>query len=332
MISNTSTSSLSLEGKRVWVAGHTGMVGSAIVRRLQSENCSILTATRQDLDLMNRSKVEEWLAVEKPEIVFHSAATVGGIHANATRPAEFIYDNIVITSNIVNGAWKAGVEKLMNLGSACIYPREAEQPMAEEALLTGPLEPTNEWYAVAKIAGIKMCQAYRQQYGCDFISAQPNNLYGPGDNFDFENSHVVPALIRKAHEAKLNDNLELTIWGSGAPLREFLYIDDLVDALVFLVKNYSGESHVNIGTGKELTIRALAELVAKIVEFEGTLVFDCSRPDGMPRKLLDCTKLLDMGWRPQTSLKVGLARTYEWYLEKLQEADDLPRGLGTAGP
>ena len=255
----------SLRDKKVWVAGHTGMVGSAIARRLETEDCEVVATNRAEVDLRRQADVEGWVLAEKPDAVFVAAATVGGILANDTRPAEFLYDNMMIEANIVEAAYRADVEKLMFLGSACIYPREAAQPMAEDALLTGPLEPTNEWYAVAKIAGIKLCQAYRRQYGCDFISAMPNNLYGPGDNFDLQSSHVVPALIRKIHEAKSADEPTVTLWGTGSPLREFVYVDDIADAFVFLMQHYSGEPHVNIGSGEETSIRALAETVADVV-------------------------------------------------------------------
>ncbi len=305
----------SLAGKRVWVSGHRGMVGAALVRRLQSEDCEILTATSKELDLRRQADVEAWMDERRPDAVFLCAATVGGILANDTRPAEFIYDNLVIEANVIHGAWKSGVGKLLFMGSACIYPRDAEQPMAEECLLTGPLEPTNEWYAIAKIAGIKLCQAYRKQYGADFISAQPINLYGPGDNFDLESSHVVPALMLKAHTAKTEDRAAMEVWGSGNPMREFLYVDDVTDALVFLMKNYSGATQMNIGLGSDLSIRALAETIIKVVGFEGELVFDTSRPDGTPRKLLDTTRLNDLGWTAPTSLDQGLEQTYAWFLE-----------------
>ena len=306
-----------LTGKRVWVQGHRGMVGAALVRRLQSENCEILTATSKELDLRRQADVEAWMDECKPDTVFLCAATVGGILANDTRPAEFIYDNLAIEANVIHGAWKSGVGKLLFMGSACIYPRDAEQPMKEDCLLTGPLEPTNEWYAIAKIAGIKLCQAYRKQYGCDFISAQPINLYGPGDNFDLENSHVVPALIRKAHMAKEKGAASMEIWGSGNPKREFLYVDDVADALVFLIRSYSGPIQMNVGLGTDQSIRELAETIIKVVGFEGELVFDTSKPDGTPRKLLDTTRLNDLGWAASTSLEQGLEQTYAWFLENV---------------
>lgn len=307
--------SFDIKGKRVWVTGHNGMVGSSIVRRLASEDCEILTATRSDADLRRQDEVEDWMEINKPEVVFVAAATVGGILANQSRPAEFIYDNLAIETNVIHTAWKTGVEKLLFLGSACIYPREAPQPMNEECLLSGPLEPTNEWYAIAKISGIKMCQAYRRQYDCDFISAQPNNLYGPGDNFDLQSSHVIPALIRKAHEAKLDGRESVEIWGSGKPFREFLYVEDLADALVFLLNNFSGELQLNIGTGEEVTIRELAETVARVVGFEGELTFDASKPDGAPRKLLDTTRIQKLGWVSSTTLEDGLKKAYDWFLK-----------------
>jgi GDP-L-fucose synthase len=300
-----------LEGKRVWVAGHRGMVGSALVRRLDEEHCSILTVTRDRVDMRRQDQVENWMVAEKPQVVFLAAAKVGGIQANNTMPAEFLYENLMIETNIIHAAWKVGVEKLVFLGSTCIYPKMAPQPIAEESLLTGPLEPTNEWYAIAKIAGIKLCQAYRRQYGCDFIAAQPTNLYGPGDNYDLATSHVLPALLRKAHEAKLNGAKSLTVWGSGTPLREFMHVDDLADAVVFLAKNYSGEGHINVGSGEEISIRQLAELICREVGFKGELVFDASKPDGTPRKLADVAKLKAMGWDGARGLAVGLRAVYE---------------------
>lgn len=303
-----------IEGKKIWIAGHRGMVGSALVRRLASENCELILTTRDELDLLKQDDVHNWLKENKPDAVFLAAAKVGGIWANETYPADFLYDNLVIETNIIHGSHLAGVEKLVFLGSSCIYPKMAEQPMKEEALLTGPLEPTNEWYAIAKIAGIKMCQAYRRQYGCDYISAMPTNLFGAGDNYDEKGSHVVAALIQKAHRAKLAGDKTMELWGTGTPLREFLFVDDLADALVFLLKEYSGEPHVNVGSGIEHTIRELAETVAKVVDFDGDFVFDTSKPDGTPRKLMDSTRLVDMGWKARTSLKEGLRHAYEWYL------------------
>jgi GDP-L-fucose synthase len=304
-----------LAGRRVWVAGHGGMVGAALVRRLAREDCEILTVGRAEVDLRRQSDVEAWLADVKPQAVVMAAATVGGIQANDSRPAEFIYDNLAIETNVVHGAWRCGVEKLLFLGSSCIYPRDAAQPMAEDALLTGPLEATNQWYAVAKIAGLKLCQAYRRQYGCDFITAMPANLYGPGDNFDPASSHVIAALLHKAHEAKTAGAEALAVWGSGRPRREFLYVVDLADALAFLLQNYSGEAHVNVGAGKDIAIGELAALIAEVTGFAGDLVFDPSKPDGTPRKLLDVSRLRALGWAPSTGLRDGLAQTYRWYCE-----------------
>lgn len=300
----------SLEGKSVWVAGHRGMVGAALVRRLQSEECSVLTASREDADLTRQEEVEKWMNASRPQVVFLAAAKVGGIQANNSYPAQFLYENLMIEANIIHAAFKAGVEKLIFLGSTCIYPKLAPQPIPEEALLTGPLEPTNEWYAIAKIAGIKLCQAYRKQYGCDFIAAQPTNLYGPGDNYDLQTSHVLPALLRKAHEAKVSGAKALTVWGSGNPLREFLHVDDLADAVVFVAKHYSGDGHINVGSGEEVSIRELAEAICQVVHFEGELEFDASKPDGTPRKLADVSRLTQLGWENARSLEVGLECIY----------------------
>ena len=304
-----------LSAKRVWVAGHRGMVGSALVRRLAAENCEIVTANRETLDLRDQRAVEIWLAAMRPDAIFLAAAKVGGILANATYPASFLYDNLVIETNIVEGARKAGVAKLLILGSSCIYPKLAPQPIAEEALLTGPLEPTNEWYAVAKIAGLKLAEAYRRQYGCDFIAAMPTNLYGPGDNFDLETSHVLPALLRKAHEAKRKGAKEITIWGTGAPRREFLHVDDCADALVRLMTHYSSEGHINVGCGEDIAIGDLAALIAGIVGFDGSIAYDRAKPDGTPQKLLDIGRLTALGWRPRIDLASGIASTYRWFLE-----------------
>jgi GDP-L-fucose synthase len=314
-MSGSPVPAFALAGKRVWVAGHHGMVGSALVRRLGTEGCTVLTVGRSDVDLRRQAETEAWIAHHRPDAVFLAAATVGGIHANDTRPAEFIYDNLAIQTNVIHGAFKAGVGKLLFLGSSCIYPRQAEQPISEEALLTGPLEPTNEWYAIAKIAGIKLCQAYRAQYGADFISAQPTNLYGPFDNFDLTSSHVLPALIAKAHAAKCSGAREMEVWGTGTPRREFLHVDDLADALVFLIKHYSGPVPLNVGSGEELTIREVAEAVVAAVGFQGALAFDPSKPDGTPRKRLDCRRLSALGWRPQIPFRQGLEETCQWYLE-----------------
>lgn len=306
-----------LAGARIWVAGHGGMVGSAIVRRLASEDCEVVTAGRAAVDLRRQNEVEQWMADAKPEAVFLAAATVGGILANDSRPAEFIYDNLAIETNIVHSAWRTGVKKLLFLGSSCIYPQMAPQPISEDALLTGPLEPTNQWYSIAKIAGIKLTQAYRRQYGCDFVSAMPTNLYGPGDNFDLLSSHVVPALLRKAHEAKVSGTSDLEIWGSGSPRREFLYVEDLADALIHVIKVYSDETHVNIGTGQDVTIRELAETILETVDMQARLRFDPMKPDGTPRKRLDISRLSALGWRSRTSLREGLRKTYQWYLENV---------------
>jgi GDP-L-fucose synthase len=298
---------------RVFVAGHNGLVGSAIVRRLQSEGGDVLVAGRSELDLIDQKAVDAWFEHNRIDQVYLAAAKVGGIHANDTYPAEFLHDNLVIQSNVIHSAWKHGVSKLLFLGSSCIYPKLAAQPMAEDSLLTGPLEPTNEWYAIAKIAGIKMCQAYRKQYGFDAISIMPTNLYGPGDNFDLQSSHVLPALIRKFHEAKVSGAASVDIWGSGKPRREFLHVDDLADACVFLMENYSSADIVNVGWGKDISIGELAQLISTAVGFEGRMEFDPSKPDGTPRKLLDTTKLTALGWQPTIALDAGIASTYEWY-------------------
>jgi GDP-L-fucose synthase len=299
-----------LQGKRIWVAGHRGMVGSAIVRRLAHEGCEVLIADRNAVDLKRQDQTQAWMAEQKPDAVFLAAAKVGGILANDTRPAEFLYDNLMIEANIIDAAYRNGVQKLVFLGSSCIYPKFAPQPITEDALLTGPLEPTNEWYAIAKIAGIKLAQAYRKQYGCDFISAMPTNLYGQGDNFDLNSSHVLPALIRKAHEAKLAGDASITIWGTGSPRREFLYADDCADALVFLMQRYSDFEHVNVGSGEDITILELAELVCRVVGFKGEILKDPTKPDGTPRKLMSADKLRSLGWSPRKSLIDGVADAY----------------------
>ncbi|AXI56680.1 GDP-L-fucose synthase (plasmid) [Pseudoseohaeicola sp. NH-UV-7] len=300
-----------LSGKRVWVAGHRGMVGGAVVRRLASEDCEIITAGRDVVDLTDQAGVDRWMEKTRPDAIVLAAAKVGGIHANNTMPAEFLRDNLVLETNVIHAAYQCGVEKLLFLGSSCIYPKLAPQPISEDALLTGPLEPTNEWYAIAKIAGIKMCQAYRKQYGCDFISAQPTNLYGPGDNYNLETSHVLPALLRKFHEAKESGAKSVTLWGSGTPLREFLHVDDLADALVFLLKSYSGDVPLNVGSGSEVTIRELAETIADVVGYKAELVFDPSKPDGTPRKLMDSSQLHALGWNNVRSLRDGIEQTYQ---------------------
>ena len=306
--------SYSLNGKRVWVAGHLGMVGGALMRRLGREQCTLLSASRSELDLLDQHKVRDWLARARPEAVVIAAARVGGIHANASRPADFLYENLLIEANIIHAAHLQGVEKLLFLGSSCIYPRNAPQPIAESALLTGPLEPTNEWYAVAKIAGVKLCEAYRHQHGRDFISAMPTNLYGPGDNFHPEESHVPAALLRRFHEAKTNGLPQVQVWGSGTPRREFLHVDDLADACVFLLENYSADAPVNVGTGQDIPIADFARLIASIVGFEGEILFDPSRPDGTPRKVLDVSRLNALGWKARIGLEQGLAEYYAWFL------------------
>lgn len=308
-----------LDGKSVFVAGQGGMVGRAVVRRLQREHVRLVQPTAR-IDLRRQAEVEAWMGEARPQVVFLAAAKVGGIWANSQAPAEFIYDNLMIEANLIEASRRVDVEKLVFLGSSCIYPKDAPQPMAETALLTGPLEPTNQWYAVAKIAGIKLVQAYRRQYGCDFICAQPTNLYGPFDNFDLTASHVIPALIRKAHEARLAGSGSLTVWGSGRPKREFLHVDDLADALVFLTKTYSDEAIVNVGSGAEVTIAEAARLVARAVGLEAELAFDASKPDGVMRKLVDVSRLSALGWRASIGLEAGLAATYQWFLEHQSEA------------
>lgn len=304
-----------LTSKRVLVLGHRGMVGAALVRRLESEACEVLTAGREMADLTRQSETEAMIADLKPDAIILAAAKVGGIHANNSAPVDFLYDNLIMEANVVEAAHRADVNRMLILGSSCIYPKLADQPIVEEALLTGPLEPTNEWYAVAKIAGIKLGQAYRRQYGRDYISAMPTNLFGPGDNFDLETSHVLPALIRKAHEAKLSGAKSMTIWGTGTPMREFMHCDDCADALVFLLKSYSGEAHINVGTGNDLTILELTKKVSAAVGFEGEIELDASKPDGTPRKLMSSQRLLDMGWSPSVELDDGIASTYEWFLK-----------------
>ena len=303
-----------LRGKRIWVAGHNGMVGSAIVRRLASESCEIVTADRIEVDLTRQVEVETWLKRAGVDAIVMAAAKVGGIMANDTYPVEFLYQNLMIEANVTEAAHRADVNRMLFLGSSCIYPRLAPQPIREDALLTGPLEPTNEWYAIAKIAGIKLCQAYRRQYGRDYISAMPTNLYGPGDNYDLSTSHVMPALMRKAHEAKRQGLGELVIWGSGTPRREFLHVDDCADALVHLLKVYSGMEHVNVGSGEDLTILELAKTVARVVGFDGLVVTDTSKPDGTPRKLMSGEKLASLGWKPTKQFEAGVRETYQWFL------------------
>jgi len=304
-----------LAGKRVWVAGHRGMVGSALVRRLQREDCELLTVDRRSVDLKNQAETNAWIEATRPQVVFLAAAKVGGILANASAPADFLYDNLMIAANVMSAAQRVGVEKLLFVGSSCIYPKFAPQPIPEEALLTGPLEPTNEGYAIAKIAGLKLAQSYRRQYGADFISATPTNLYGPGDNFDPVTSHVLPALIRRTREAKARGDDKLVIWGSGAARREFLHVDDCADACVHLMKSYSEDSHINVGYGDDVTILELVELVCEIVGYKGEIVRDTTKPEGTPRKLMSSDRLFATGWRPTIALSDGVAATYAWYLE-----------------
>lgn len=303
-----------LRDKRVYVAGHNGLMGSAIVRRLETEGCEILSANRKDLDLTDQNSVENYLGSARPDAIFLAAGLVGGIHANATYPAEFIADNLAIALNVIRGAHNAGVKKLLALGSSCIYPKFAPQPMSEDALLSGPLEPTNEGYAIAKIAAIKLCEAYRKQYGSDFISVMPANLYGPNDNYHPENSHVPAALIRRFHEAKLANLPVVTVWGSGTPRREFIHADDAADACVYVMKHYSDAGFLNVGTGEDIKISEFAELVSEVVGYSGQIVYDSSRPDGAPRKLLNVSKLKSLGWAPRTKLRDGLVQTYSDFL------------------
>jgi GDP-L-fucose synthase len=305
-----------LTGKKIYVAGHHGMVGSALVRLLSKEACEIVTTEKTLVDLRNQSAVNSWFSQNKPEVVFLAAAKVGGIHANQSYPAEFLYDNLSIASHIIHAAKEFNVEKLLFLGSSCIYPRMAPQPIQEESLLSGPLEPTNEWYAIAKIAGLKMAEAYRKQYGCDFISGMPTNLYGPGDHYDLQNSHVLPALIRKIHEAKINQQPSVILWGTGQPKREFLYVDDLAEACIFLMKQYSEPEIVNIGVGSDLSIAELANLIAEILEYTGEFIFDTSMPDGTPRKQLDVSRIHNLGWQAKTSLKKGILQSYQDFLRR----------------
>jgi GDP-L-fucose synthase len=303
-----------------FVAGHNGLVGSAIVRRLRADGAShLLLRSRGELDLRSAAAVEQFFAEHHPQYVYLAAAKVGGIEANRSQPAQFLHDNLLIQTNIIDAAYRHGTKKLLFLGSSCIYPRDAPQPMREESLMTGPLESTNEWYAIAKISGLKMCQAYRRQYGFDAICAMPTNLYGPGDNFDLINSHVLPALLRKCHEAKLQDSPSVEVWGTGTPRREFLHVDDLARACTFLMQNYASEAPINVGWGEDVSIAELARLVADAVGFKGSVRFDVSKPDGTPRKLLDTSRLTALGWRPTITLKTGLAATYEWYCSHLQQ-------------
>ena len=316
-----------LAGKRIWVAGHRGMVGSAVVRRLASESCEVITASREELDLTDQRAVLGWMHNQRPQVVVLAAARVGGILANDSHPVEFLRDNLLIQTSVLTGAESVGVEKLLFLGSSCIYPKHAEQPIKEEALLTGPLEPTNEWYALAKIAGIKLASAYRRQYQCDFISAMPTNLYGPGDNFDLNASHVMPALIRKVHEAKAVQGA-VVVWGSGTPRREFLYVDDCADACVHLLRHYSDESHINVGSGSDVSIMELTRLVMEVLDYHGPVVTDPTKPDGTPRKLMDNTRLAALGWTPKTQLHDGIAKSYAAFLGG--EGRGL-QGMGSSG-
>lgn len=303
---------------KIYIAGHNGLVGSSILRALQKQGYkNLVTRTHKELDLLRQEDVELFFKSEKPDYVFLAAAKVGGIHANNTYPADFIRDNLLVQSNVIDAAYKNNVKKLLFLGSSCIYPKFAPQPMKEEYLLTGELEPTNEWYAIAKIAGIKMCQAYRRQYGFSAISLMPTNLYGPGDNFDLETSHVLPALIRKFYEAKVNKIPEVVVWGTGSPKREFLHVDDLADAALFLMKNYNDEEIINVGTGKDLSIKELAELVSEVAGYQGDIVFDTSKPDGTPQKLLDISKINNIGWSPKIFLREGIKKTYDWFIKNV---------------
>ena len=309
-----------LQDARIFVAGHRGLVGSAIVRRLQSAGCDrLLLAGRSELDLRSRDAVEAYFSANKPEVVFLAAAKVGGIHANNSYPAQFLFDNLQIQDNVIDAAYRHGAKKLTFLGSSCIYPKLAPQPIREDYLLTGPLEPTNEWYAIAKIAGVKLCQAYRREYGFNAISLMPTNLYGPGDNFDLANSHVLPALMRKFHEAKGNGEPQVVMWGSGTPRREFLHVDDLADAVVHLTETYQGEDIVNIGTGEDISIRELAELMRAVIGYQGEIVNDTSKPDGTPRKLLDVSRLHALGWQAKIPLRQGIEETYRWFLAHRSE-------------
>jgi len=305
-----------LSNKKVWVAGHRGMVGSAVCRQLEKEDCNIIKAGRDEVNLVNQAEVNDWMNAVKPDAIVLAAAKVGGIQANNNFPVDFLYENLMIEANIIHAAHLNKVERMLFLGSSCIYPRLADQPIKENSLLTGALEPTNEWYAIAKITGIKLIQAYRKQYGYDWISAMPTNLYGPGDNYDLNSSHVLPALLRKFHEAKISKNSEVTVWGSGTPLREFMHCDDLANALLFLLKGYSGYEHINVGSGDEVSIRELVNVIAEVVGFEAKIVWDKSKPDGIPRKLMDTTNLEHLGWKDHRSLFDGISQTYENWLSE----------------
>ena len=308
-----------LSGKRIWVAGHRGLVGGALVRRLARENCTVLVAPRSEVDVADEAQVSAFIQREKPDAIVVAAAKVGGILANDTYPADFLYDNLMIETSLIHAAHRHDVERLLFLGSSCIYPKLAPQPIEESALLTGPLEPTNEWYAIAKIAGIRLAQAYRRQHGRDYISAMPTNLYGPGDNFDLKTSHVLPALIRKAHEAKLRGDKQIVVWGTGTPRREFLHVDDCADALVFLLGRYSEAEHINVGSGEDVSILELTKVVCEVVGFSGEIVHDLSKPDGTPRKLMSADKLRALGWTPSIGLREGIKATYGWFLQHMSE-------------
>ena len=314
------TPKFEIAGKSIFVAGHRGLVGQALVRLLDSEGIEVVVAPRTELDLRDQAATKAFLRTTAPDAVIVAAATVGGILANATYPVDFLNDNLLIESNLISGAHESGIERLLFLGSSCIYPREAPQPMSEEALLTGPLEPTNQWYAIAKIAGIMLCRAYRAQYGRSYISAMPTNLYGPGDNFDLNNSHVIPALMRKIDAAAREHQPTVEVWGTGTPLREFLHADDLADALIFLLKTYDEAEHINVGSGQEISIAELAGIIANVIGYDGEIVFDTSKPDGTPRKALDCARIAALGWRPRYTLAEGLEQTYAWYRAAFADA------------
>ena len=320
----TGVKTFELAGKSIFVAGHRGMVGSALLRRLDREDCRLVTAARSELDLGDQRAVNEWMDRTRPDVVIIAAAKVGGILANANAPVDFLYDNLMIEANLIHASHRVGVEKLLFLGSSCIYPKLAAQPLREDSLLTGPLEPTNEWYAIAKIAGIKLCQAYRRQYGARFISAMPTNLYGPNDNFDLATSHVMPALMRKIHEAKATSASTVTLWGTGTPRREFLHVDDLADALVVLLETYEAEEHINVGCGEDVSIAELAAIIAEVIGFEGAFAMDSTKPDGTPRKLMDVSRLTALGWRASIPLERGIRETYAWFLEHRSN----PAGIG----
>ena len=305
-----------LSGKKVWVAGHRGMVGSAVCRQLENEDCNIIKADRDEVNLVNQAEVNDWMNAVKPDAIVLAAAKVGGIQANNNFPVDFLYENLMIEANIIHAAHLNEVERMLFLGSSCIYPRLADQPIKESSLLSGALEPTNEWYAIAKITGIKLIQAYRKQYGYDWISAMPTNLYGPGDNYDLNSSHVLPSLLRKFHEAKISNCSEVTVWGSGTPLREFMHCDDLANALMFLLKNYSGYEHINVGSGNEVSIRELVDVIAEVVGYEAKIVWDNSKPDGTPRKLMDTSNLHNLGWKDHRSLFDGISHTYKSWVSE----------------